>query len=100
MQQGPGESIRYWERALKQLKSDRDRVVNRYDASRNDMSFKFADLLLRKAHAFGSKEKKNSAKLSNKWSSPLLIARFLTLVTVLLANPETGVIVKKLMCLI
>jgi hypothetical protein len=45
-----------------------------------------------------SKAKKYSAKLSNKWSSLLLIARFLTGVTVQLANPETGVIVKKAQC--
>jgi hypothetical protein len=64
------------------------------------MSFKVADLVLRKTHALGSKAKKYSAKLSNKWSSTLLIARFLTLVTVQLANQETGVIVRKLKCLI
>jgi hypothetical protein len=38
---------------------------------------------------------KRSAKIENKWSNPLLVARFLTKVTVPLANPDTGVIVRK-----
>jgi hypothetical protein len=59
------------------------------------MNFKVGDLVLCKAHALCSKPKKYCAKLSNKWSSPLLIARFLTVVTAQLANPETGVMVKK-----
>jgi hypothetical protein len=34
-------------------------------------------------------------KLENKWSVPLVIAKFLSAVMVQLANPETGVIVRK-----
>jgi Tfp pilus assembly protein PilZ len=59
------------------------------------MNFKAGDLVLCEMHALSSKAKKYSAKLSNKWSSPLLIAQFLTGVTVQLAKPETGVKVKK-----
>jgi hypothetical protein len=94
-QQRPDESSRYWKRALKQLKSARDRAANRYDMGTKDMNFKVGDLVLCKSHALSSEAKKYSAKHSNKWSSPSLIARFLTGVTVQLANPETGLIVKK-----
>jgi hypothetical protein len=62
LQQRPGESSRYWERALKQLKSARDRVANHYDAGRKDMNFKVGDLVLCKMHALSSKAKKYSAQ--------------------------------------
>jgi hypothetical protein len=82
LQQRPGESSRYWEGALKQLKSARDRVANRYVAGRKDMNLKVGELLLCVTKTLSSKAEKYSAKIFNKWSSPLLIARFLTGVTV------------------
>jgi hypothetical protein len=36
-----------------------------------------------------------SAKLELKWSEPLKIAQFVSPVTVLLANPDMGVIVRR-----
>jgi hypothetical protein len=48
-----------------------------------------------KLHPQSSKALKRSAKIENKWSDPLLITRFLTHVTVQIANPDTGVIVSK-----
>jgi hypothetical protein len=46
-----------------------------------------------KLHPQSLKAQKHSAKIENKWSNPLLIARFLTKVTVQLANPDIGIIV-------
>jgi hypothetical protein len=57
--------------------------------------FRPGDLVLVKLHPQSSKALKCSAKISNKWSNPLLIAGFLTKVTVQLTNPDTGVIVRK-----
>jgi hypothetical protein len=81
LQQRPEDPRRYWERALKQLKSARDRVANSYDAGRKHINFKVGYLVLCRTHKLSSKVKKYSAKLSNKWLSPLLMARFLTGVT-------------------
>jgi hypothetical protein len=57
--------------------------------------FKVGDLVLVKLHPLSSKTLQRSAKIANKWSSPLIIAKFLTKVTVQLANPNTGVVVRK-----
>jgi hypothetical protein len=48
-----------------------------------------------KLHPQSSKALKRSAKVENKWSNPLLIAKFLTKVTMQLANPDIDVIVRK-----
>jgi hypothetical protein len=57
--------------------------------------FRVGDLVLVKLHPQSSKVLKSSAKIENKWSNPLLISRFLTKVTVQLANPDNSVIVRK-----
>ena len=48
-----------------------------------------------RTHVLSAKGKQITAKISNEWSGPLVIARFATPVTVVLANPDTGVIVRK-----
>jgi hypothetical protein len=53
------------------------------------------DLVLVKLHPQSSKVLQVSAKIANKWSEPLMISKFLTPVTVQLANPETGVLLRK-----
>jgi hypothetical protein len=83
----------FWERALANLKRARDRVARRYNAMRSEAVFWVGDLVLVKLHPQSSKALKRSAKIENKWSDPPLITRFLTNVTVQLANPDTGVIV-------
>jgi hypothetical protein len=57
--------------------------------------FQIGDLVLVKLHPQSSKALKRSAKFENTRSNPLLIARFLTNVTVQLGNPDTGVIARK-----
>jgi hypothetical protein len=95
LQQSPPDTKVFWKRALTNLKTARDRVVRRYNALRSVAVFRVGDLVLLKLHPQSSKDLKRSAKIENKWSNPLLIARFLTKVTVQLANPDTGVIARK-----
>jgi hypothetical protein len=95
LQQSPSDTKVFWERAFTNLKRARDRVARRYNALRSEAVFRVGDLVLVKLHPQSSKALKRSAKIENKWSNPLLIARFLTKVTVQLANPDIGVIVRK-----
>jgi hypothetical protein len=53
------------------------------------------DLVLVRMHPLSSKSQQRSAKLDFRWSVPLKIVRFVSPVTVQLANPDTGVIVRK-----
>jgi hypothetical protein len=67
----------------------------RYNQSRREVVFQVGDLVLVKLHPQSSKVLQLSAKIANKWSEPLVISKFLTPVTVQLANPETGVLLRK-----
>jgi hypothetical protein len=90
----PGDTD-FWEEALNRLMKARDRVAARYNALRKEADFRVGDLVLVKLHPLSSKALQRSANIENKWSDPLCIVKFLTEVTVQLANPDTGVIVRK-----
>jgi hypothetical protein len=90
----PGDAD-FWVEALNRLKKARDRVGARYNALRKEADFRVGDLVLVKLHPQSSKALQRSAKIENKWSDPMCIAKFLNEVTVQLANPDTGVIVRK-----
>jgi hypothetical protein len=95
VQLSPSDTKVYWEKALVNLKRARDRVARRYNALRSEAVFRVGDLILVKLHPQSSKALKRPAKIDNKWSNPLIIVKFLTKVTVQLANPDTEVIVRK-----
>lgn len=57
--------------------------------------FRPGELVLVKRHPQSSKVLQQSAKIAIKWSGPYVIVRFLTPVTVQLANPDTGAILAK-----
>jgi hypothetical protein len=95
LQLSPSDTKVYWERGLVNLKRARNRVARRYNALRSEAMFRVGDFVLVKFHPQSSKALKRSAKIGNKWSNPLMIVKFLTKVTVQLANPDTGVIVRK-----
>jgi hypothetical protein len=84
-----------WEEALGRLKKARDRVARRYNAGRRQAGFAVNDLVMVRLHPISSKSQRRSAKLDYLWSVPLKIAKFTSPVTVNLANPDTGVIVRK-----
>lgn len=85
----------FWERALANLNKARTRVARRYNMERRKVQFQVGDLVLVKLHPQSSKSLQRSAKIAMKWSDPLVIAKYLTPVTVQLANQETGVVVRK-----
>jgi hypothetical protein len=95
LQQSPQRTKEFWDRALENLKRARDRVAKRYDATRREAAFRPGDLVLVKCHPQSSKILKQSAKIAIKWSGPYVVAKFLTKVTVQLANPDTGVLLRK-----
>jgi hypothetical protein len=85
----------FWETALSNLSKARDRVARRYNAGRRQAEFRMGDLVLVRLHPLSSRSQQRSAKLDYRWSVPLKIARFVSPVTVLLANPDSGVIIEK-----
>jgi hypothetical protein len=95
LQQSSTDTKVFWERALANLKKARDRVARRYNELRSEVGLRVGDLVCVKLHPQSSKILNRSAKIADKWSDPFTIAKFLTNVTVQMANPETGVIVRK-----
>ncbi|PNF29729.1 hypothetical protein B7P43_G12157 [Cryptotermes secundus] len=85
----------FWESALSNLKRARARVAERYNKGRRQAEFRVGDIVLLRLHPLSSRSQQRSAKLDLKWSVPLRIARFVSAVTVLLANPDTGVIIRR-----
>jgi hypothetical protein len=81
--------------ALSNLKRARARVAERYNVGRRQVDFRVGDLVMLRLHPLSSKSQQRSAKLDLKWSVPMRLARFVSPVTVQLANPDTGVIVRK-----
>jgi hypothetical protein len=85
----------FWKLTLDRLQKARARVAARYNQGRRRTDFQVADLVLLRLNPLSSRLRQGSAKLELKWSEPLKIARFVPSVTVLLANPDTGVIVRR-----
>jgi hypothetical protein len=85
----------FWEAALANLRKARARVAESYVAGRRQVEFRVGDLVLVRLHPLSSKSQQRSAKLHFKWSVPLVIAKYVSPVTVLLANPDTGVVTRK-----
>jgi hypothetical protein len=54
-------------------------------------------MVVYKLSLISSKVKRTSAEMLMKWSQPVVIAKFLALNVVQLANPLTGVLVRKAM---
>lgn len=87
--------IVFWEAALCNLRRARARVAERYNAERRRAVFQVGYLVLIRMHPVSSKLHQRSTKLDYKWSVPLVIAKFVFPVTALLANLDTGVIIRK-----
>jgi hypothetical protein len=51
-------------------------------------------LVLVRLHPISSRPLQRSAKLDFKWSVPLVIAKHMSPLTVLLANPDKGVVLR------
>jgi len=87
---GDEESTRlFWTRAYDNLKLARSKVARRYDAKRKPHQYRVGE------NVASSKAQNISAKMLMRWSKPVVISKFVGPNTVLLANPETGVIVRR-----
>jgi hypothetical protein len=85
----------FWQTALSNLRKTRGILAERHNQGRRQVDVRAGDLIQVRLHSLCSRSLQSSAKLDYVWSVPLKIVRFISPVTVLLANPETGVIVRK-----
>ena len=85
----------FWADAYANLRAARARVANRYNANRTPHAYKVGDLVMYRKNLVSSKAQNVSSKLLMRWSDPLVIAKFVATNTLLLANPDTGVIVRR-----
>jgi hypothetical protein len=85
----------FWAEAYACLKKARDRVKVRYDAGRSPSPYKVGDTVIFRTRLISSKPKDVSAKLLLRWSRPVVIAKVIRENVVLLADPATGVIVRR-----
>jgi hypothetical protein len=84
-----------WREAYVNLVKAKEKVARRYNANRKAHGYSVGDAVMYRLHPVSSKIRQHSAKLSLKWSPPLTVAKFVRPNVVLLANPETGVVVRR-----
>jgi hypothetical protein len=90
-----GDNQIFWEQALQNLKKARNKVARRYDANRLPSTHQVGDMVMYKLRLGSSKVAQRSAKIQLKWSKPAIIARMVRPNVALLANPETGVVIRR-----
>jgi hypothetical protein len=91
----PGAILKFWEKALSNFRAARLKSARRFNVDRGPHSFECGDKVVYKLNLMSSKVERTSANMLLKWSKPVVIVKFLTPNVVQLANPETGVIVRK-----
>lgn len=84
-----------WREAINQMIKAKNRVAGNYNKGRKPHDFRIGDSVLVKLFPKSSKIMGRTAKLELKWSSPLIISKFLTPVTVQLSHPDNGNIIRK-----
>jgi hypothetical protein len=85
----------FWTQAYSNLKKARCRVAKRHDVGRKPNGYHVGDTVMYKMRLSSSKANNVTAKLLLRWSKPVVIAKIIKPNIVLLANPETGVIVRR-----
>jgi len=71
------------------LKAHR-KLRERYNTGRKDNPYAAGDLVFCRSHRVSSAVDKVAAKLCHRWSGPHLILRFVSPVTVVLGDPQSG----------
>jgi len=95
-QNTPGVNVHsFWAQAYANLRAARARVARRYDANRTPHKYKLGDLVMYKRNLVSSKARNVSGKLLMRWSDPVVVAKYVGPNSVLLANPDTGVIIRR-----
>jgi hypothetical protein len=90
-----GEDHALWTRAGDNLKAARRRVARRFNERRSPHQFNVGDTIMFKRNLLSSKAQNITAKLSLRWSEPLVIRKMVNQINVMLTNPNTGVVVLK-----
>ena len=85
----------FWPRAYENIKAARDKVARRYNANRRAHHYKEGDLEVFKKNVVSSKAQNISSKLSMRWSEPAVISKIVYVNNLLLANSNTGVVVRR-----
>jgi len=85
---------KFWTQAYRNLLAVRKRVAQRFNANRKPHQYKVGDLVRYQLKLSSSKSQEISAKLLLRWSVPVTIAKMVIPNVVLLANPDTGVIIR------
>jgi hypothetical protein len=85
----------FWEAALANLCRAQAKVEQHYNVGRRQAEFCVGDRVMVRLHPLSSKVQQRSSKLDFKWSAPLTVTKYVSPVTVLLANPDTGVVIRK-----
>jgi hypothetical protein len=90
-----GEDQALWTRACENLKAVRRRVARRFNERRSPHQYNVGGTVMFKRNLLSNKAQNITAKLSLRWSEPLVISKVVNQNNVLLANPNTGVVVRK-----
>jgi len=90
-----GENQSLWTHACENLKADRHRIDRRFNERRSPHQFSVGDTVMSRRNLVSSKAQNITAKLSLRWSEPLVTSKIVKQNKVLLANPNTGVVVRK-----
>jgi hypothetical protein len=85
----------FWTRAYESLKKAREKVAKRYNENRKPHNFAVGDTVVHRLVTISSKANNISEKLALKWSKPVVIARVVRPNVFLVANPETGVVTRR-----
>jgi len=85
----------FWAQAYENLKAARDEVARRYNANRTAHHYKEGDLVVFKKNVVSSKAQNITGKLFMRWSEPVVISKTVNTNNMLLANPNTGVVVRR-----
>jgi hypothetical protein len=85
----------FWTQACRNLKLASKKVARRYDSNRKSHQCNVGDIVMYRLNLVSSKARNISAKLLLRWSKPVIVARIVRPNVVLLANPDTGVIVRR-----
>jgi hypothetical protein len=83
------------EAALANLRRAQAKVALRYNVGKRQAEFRVGGRVMVRLHPLSSKVQQRSAKLDLKWSAPLTVTKYVSPVIVLLANPDTGVVIRK-----
>ena len=85
----------FWTQAYTNLKAARDKVARRYNLNHKPHRYKVGDLVMFRKNLVSSKAQNVPSKLLMRWSDPVIIVKFVSMNSVSLANPDTGVVIRR-----